>query len=68
MDEIENLKKVVNESINIPFINPVNLENLAKNFKDKDSDKFPDIQSSFEFPPKPINTVINYYYIRNITN
>lgn len=58
MNEIKNLKMVVN--VSIPFINPINLESLAKDFKN--SSKFPDMQSSFEFPPKPIKTVIKLLF------
>jgi len=54
MNEIKNLKTVVN--VSIPFIKPNNLEKLAKNFQN--TSNFPDMQSSFEFPPKPIQTVI----------
>ncbi len=54
MNSIKRLKKIVN--VDIPYIEPRHLHKLASNYMD--SDKFPDIQSSFEFPPKPMDTVL----------
>lgn len=58
MDNIKRFKTIV--KISIPFIEPKNLKELAKGFKN--SDKFPDISSSFEFPPKSIDLVINILF------
>ena len=58
MNEIQNLKNVV--KVSIPFIKPINLKKLSK--KLKNSSNFPDMQSSFEFPPKPIKTVIELLF------
>ena len=54
MDNIKRLKTIVN--INIPYFKPKNLEELSSKFEN--SDKFPNIKSSFEFPPKTIDLVI----------
>jgi len=54
MNELKNLKKFVN--VNIAFFKPKKLEQLAKKFKHSDS--FPDLQSSFEFPPKDMTLII----------
>jgi hypothetical protein len=58
MNDIQRLKNIVN--VNIPYITPAQLEKLSKEFKS--SDKFPDIKSSFEFPPKSIELVIKLLY------
>ncbi len=58
MDNIKRFKTIVNT--NIPYIEPSKLKELAKGFKE--SDKFPDITSSFEFPPKSIDLVIEILF------
>lgn len=61
MNSIKRLKKIVN--IEIPYINPKNLQKLASNYIA--SDKFPDIQSSFEFPPKSMERVVELLFEKN---
>lgn len=58
MNNIDRFKKIVNTKIN--YIKPIKLEELSKNFKN--SDKFPDIKSSFEFPPKSIELVLQIFF------
>lgn len=47
--------KRLNIKIDIPFFYPNKLKEMAKNLKS--SDKFPDIKSSFEYPPKSMEKV-----------
>ena len=53
--------KVIN--VQIPYITPTKLEALGNGLKS--SDKFSDIQSSFEFPPKDISLVIEFFLNSN---
>jgi len=58
MNNIQRFKTIVNTNIN--YIKPINLEILSKEFKE--SDRFPNIKSSFEFPPKSIDLVLELLF------
>ena len=63
MNNIDRLKKIVNTEIK--YIKPIKLEELSKKFRN--SDKFPDIKSSFEFPPKSIDVVLEIFFDKEYT-
>ncbi|RLA84274.1 MAG: hypothetical protein DRG78_01815, partial [Epsilonproteobacteria bacterium] len=60
MNSIQRLKDIIEPTVEIPYIKPIHLENLSRGFKENDN--YPDIKSSFEFPPKSIDLVIELLF------
>ena len=61
MTVMQNLQKIV--KVDIPFLSPKKLKELSTTMKAGSS--FLDIQETFEFPPKDLQTIINLLYSNN---
>lgn len=57
MKYIEKLKNIIN--IDILLLKPKKLEKIAQNYKN--TSKFPNIKTSFEYPPKPMDRVMKLF-------